>query len=110
MADDESIRLMAQKGTFLVPTIIASRSVLDNPHLPFPEYVLRKSRIAAARHKEVVAAALHEGVKFAFGTDAGSTGNEHGEQAGNSAIWWNTASLPCRRCAVPPSTRRNCCA
>lgn len=40
MADDESIRLMAQKGTFLVPTIIASRSVLDNPHLPFPEYVL----------------------------------------------------------------------
>lgn len=81
MADDESIRLMAQKGTFLVPTIIASRSVLDNPHLPFPEYVLRKSRIAAARHKEVVAAALHEGVKFAFGTDAGSTGNEHGEQA-----------------------------
>ena len=45
---------MAQKGTFLVPTIIASRSVLDNPHLPFPEYVLRKSRIAAARHKEVV--------------------------------------------------------
>lgn len=81
MADDESIRLMAQKGTFLVPTIIASRSVLDNPHLPFPEYVLRKSRIAATRHKEVVAAALHEGVKFTFGTDAGSTGNEHGEQA-----------------------------
>ena len=29
----------------------------------------------------MVAAARREGVKFAFGTDAGSTGNEHGDQA-----------------------------
>ena len=81
MADEEGIRLMAERGTFLVPTIIASRSVLDNPHLSFPDYIVHKTKLAAAHHKEVVAAARREGVKFAFGTDAGSTGNEHGDQA-----------------------------
>ena len=72
---------MAEHGTYLVPTIIASRSILDDPAVAVPEFMLHKARIASKRHKEVIATARREGVKFAFGTDAGSICNDHGDQA-----------------------------
>ena len=81
MADEEGIRLMAEHGTYLVPTIIASQSMLSLPEGMIPPFMLYKAKIASAHHREVVARALREGVLFAFGTDAGSTGNEHGDQA-----------------------------
>ena len=73
--------ILAEHGTYLVPTIIASRIILDSPQAHVPEFMLYKARIAAVRHKEVVQTARKEGVKFAFGTDAGSICNDHGDQA-----------------------------
>ena len=80
MADDEGVRMMAEHGTYLVPTIIASRSMLELPEGMVPPFIRYKVELASARHREVFALALKEGVKFAFGTDAGTTGNEHGRQ------------------------------
>ena len=72
--------MMAEHGTYLVPTIIASRSMLELPEGMVPPFIRYKAELASARHREVFALALKEGVKFAFGTDAGTTGNEHGRQ------------------------------
>jgi imidazolonepropionase-like amidohydrolase len=71
--DDEAIALMAEFGTWLVPTLSAGRAVLD-PHGPgvtLPEALLEQGRRIAAGQADSLRRAIEAGVPIAMGTDAG---------------------------------------
>ncbi len=70
--DDEAIDLMLEKGTFLVPTLLAPIAVLEaGEEGGMPQYGLRKAREAIEIHHQTVRRAHEAGVKIAMGTDAG---------------------------------------
>jgi imidazolonepropionase-like amidohydrolase len=71
--DDEAIELMLAHGTFLVPTLLAPLSVLEQAEQSgaMPEYGVRKARETIEIHSESIARAYRAGVTIAMGTDAG---------------------------------------
>ena len=71
--DQEAIDLMLEKGTFLVPTLLAPLSVLEAAETTgaMPEYGVRKARDTIEIHSESIAKAYEAGVTIAMGTDAG---------------------------------------
>jgi imidazolonepropionase-like amidohydrolase len=71
--DDEAIKLMKQKGTWYVPTIIAGRSVADSAKIAgyYTEVVTPKALAIGPLIQKTFARAYKEGVRIAFGTDAG---------------------------------------
>ncbi len=70
--DDECIELMLKNGTYLVPTLLAPVSVLENAEKAgMPEYGVKKAKESIEAHKESIAKAYRAGVKIAMGTDAG---------------------------------------
>ena len=71
--DDEAIELMQDWGTWLVPTLLAPRAVLDQAAagVPYPEAVLGKARMVLEVHTESVRRAIEAGVPIAMGTDSG---------------------------------------
>ncbi len=70
--DDEAIELMLERGTFLVPTLLAPLAVLEAGEKGgMPEYGVRKSREVVEIHSESISRAHQAGVKIAMGTDAG---------------------------------------
>ncbi len=71
--DDEVIDLMLERGTFLVPTLLAPVSIVENPELEkvLLPVVIQKAKAVAEIHKESIAKAYKAGVKIAMGTDAG---------------------------------------
>lgn len=70
--DDEAIELMLKHGTYLVPTLLAPVSVLEQAESgSIPPYALDKSREVVDIHKESISKAYKAGVKIAMGTDAG---------------------------------------
>jgi len=73
--DDEAIRKMVAKGTYLVPTLQVYCCALEKGDLAMSGG--KTSRLAI--HKASFQKALAAGVKIAFGTDAGSF--PHGTQA-----------------------------
>lgn len=69
--DDEAIEMMLERGTFLVPTLVAPVGVVEQAGKNMPEYGVRKAREAIEAHKASIARAYKAGVKIAMGTDAG---------------------------------------
>lgn len=71
--DDEAIELMLEKGTYLVPTLLAPVAVLEQfeTSANIPEHAARKSREVVDLHRESFTKAYRAGVKIAMGTDAG---------------------------------------
>ena len=71
--DDDGIRLMKQYGTWLVPTITAGKSTADSAKIPgyYTEIVTPKALATGPQIQNTFAKAYKEGVKIAFGTDAG---------------------------------------
>ncbi|MFI5253848.1 MAG: amidohydrolase family protein [Candidatus Limnocylindrales bacterium] len=71
--DDEAIVLMLERGTWLVPTLMAPQGVLDMAAAgaAIPEASLRKARELIDVHREAVRRAIAAGVKIAMGTDSG---------------------------------------
>jgi len=71
--DDEALRMMKDRGTFFVPTLIASwwivQQVDQNKLLLTPE-VIAKARLAAESVGQVFRKAVEMGVRIGFGTDA----------------------------------------
>jgi imidazolonepropionase-like amidohydrolase len=70
--DAETMELMKKYGTYLVPTIIAGKSVADSAKKPgyFPDIVTPKALAIGPKLQSMFAAAYKAGVKIAFGTDA----------------------------------------
>ena len=73
--DDEGIDLMRANGTWLVPTLVAPRGVLEAAAAgaAIPEPVLEKARSLIDRHTEAIRHAIEAGVRVAMGTDSGVT-------------------------------------
>jgi imidazolonepropionase-like amidohydrolase len=71
--DDEGIKLMKQFGTWYVPTITAGKATADSAKIPgyYSEIVTPKALATGPQIQKTFAKAYKEGVKIAFGTDAG---------------------------------------
>lgn len=81
-ADDEMIRFMVQHGVFLVPTLVATRAMIDaGTAKGVPEYAVRKAAEIDGERRKAFATCVARGVKVAMGTDAGTPFNPHGENA-----------------------------
>jgi imidazolonepropionase-like amidohydrolase len=78
---DDTLDLMKSRGTYLVPTLIAPASLLENfdRGMQVPERIKEKARAAAASVNVAFRHAVERGVKIGFGTDAGVY--EHGQNA-----------------------------
>lgn len=78
--DEEGARLMAQRGTFLVPTLMAGEAVEKLAQGGFLKGNRReKALLAAAAMRKAVRIAVANRVQIAFGTDSGVI--QHGTNA-----------------------------
>ncbi len=70
---EEVMQLMKERGTYLVPTIIAGKSSADSAKKPgyYPDIVRAKALVVGNYIQATFAKAYKAGVKIAFGTDAG---------------------------------------
>ena len=73
--DDEAIELMPERGTWLVPTLVAPRGVLAAARsgMPLPEASVRKALEVTEAHADSFRRAVAAGVKVAMGTNSGVT-------------------------------------
>jgi imidazolonepropionase-like amidohydrolase len=72
--DDEAIRLMKEKGTFMVPTPLVGAEDITTD---YPEEIQAKSREERRRAAVSLGKAIRAGVKIAYGTDAGAMPHGH---------------------------------
>lgn len=69
--DDEAIRLMKEKGVYLVPTLYLADWFMENaPKFGVPDFMIEKGKVVMPAARRNVAHAFKQGVKVAFGTDA----------------------------------------
>jgi imidazolonepropionase-like amidohydrolase len=70
--DDEALDMMKTRGTYLVPTLMASQGLKEKLEraVYMPPQIVAKARLAMARSAEMFKRALARGVKIALGTDA----------------------------------------
>lgn len=73
--DDEAIEMMLERGTFLVPTLIAAYGVIEaaDRGADLPEAIVAKARAVVDDHRESIRRAIAAGVTIAMGTDSGVT-------------------------------------
>jgi imidazolonepropionase-like amidohydrolase len=71
--DDEAIEMMLAAGTWLVPTLVAPRAVLEaaKSGSQLPDGVAAKAAAVIQAHRDSFARAVAAGVKIAMGTDSG---------------------------------------
>ncbi|AWM35037.1 metal-dependent hydrolase family protein [Hymenobacter nivis] len=82
LLDAEAIQLMAKSRTWYVPTIIAGKSVADTTRQHpgyFPPVIAAKALSIGSQLQATFGRAIKEGVRVAFGTDAGVY--RHGQNA-----------------------------
>ncbi|HKV08068.1 MAG TPA: amidohydrolase family protein [Thermoanaerobaculia bacterium] len=83
--DDEALRMMKDKGTYLVPTLLAGEYVAGKAAVRhYPPEIAEKARQAVAVRSKMFRNALKMGVKIAFGTD--SSVSPHGLNAQEFAL------------------------
>jgi imidazolonepropionase-like amidohydrolase len=79
--DEEATRLLVDTGTYLVPTLMVARWVLEHGvEAGIPEASLEKGAVLNSFHFDSIRQAARAGVKMAVGTDA--LGAMHGSNAG----------------------------
>jgi imidazolonepropionase-like amidohydrolase len=72
LIDDEGIRLMKERGTYLVADIYNDDYILaEFARLDYPQKIIDKEKLIGRQQRENFQRAVRAGVKFAFGTDAG---------------------------------------
>ncbi|WP_298330348.1 amidohydrolase family protein [uncultured Dokdonia sp.] len=79
--DEETVKLMKQHGTYLVPTLSAGKYVAAKAKVKgyFPDIIIPKIEKVDATLKKTFTMVAQSGVNIAFGTDAGVF--PHGENA-----------------------------
>jgi imidazolonepropionase-like amidohydrolase len=72
MLDDEAIRMMKERGTYLVADIYNDDYIrTEYARLGFPQKIIEKGKLVGQVQRESFQKAVTAGVKIAFGTDAG---------------------------------------
>lgn len=87
----ETLALMKTKGTYLVPTLLATEYIMGKI-ASYPPSVQAKAQAAAVARSEMFRDAVQVGVKIAFGTDAGVF--PHGENAKEFALMTKFGMTP----------------
>src|SRR5262249_36919851 len=83
--DDEALRMMKERGTYLVPTLLAGEYVAGKAaERHYPPEIAAKARAAVTARSATFRKALAMGVKVAFGTD--SAVSPHGLNAQEFAL------------------------
>ena len=78
--DDEGIKLMKEKGTYLVADIYNDDYILSEySKMGYPQKIIDKEKLVGRTQRENFQKAVKAGVKVAFGTDAGVY--PHGDNA-----------------------------
>ncbi|ODP37904.1 metal-dependent hydrolase family protein [Sphingomonas turrisvirgatae] len=91
--DDEAIKAMKAKGTWLVPTMLAPQAAVEFARKGLlPPAVLPKAEEAAAAAFASHSKAIAAGVKVAFGTDTGVS--KHGDNAREFALMVKAGMTP----------------
>ena len=94
LIDDEGIRLMKEKGTYLVADIYNDDYILaEYARLGYPQKIIDKERLVGRQQRENFKKAVQAGVKIAYGTDAGVY--PHGWNAKQFAhmVRWGTTPM-----------------
>jgi len=101
--DDEAIEMMLARGTWLVPTLVAPRGVIDaaDSGAAIPEASVKKAREVVETHRASFAKAVDAGVKVAMGTDSGVT--PHGNNLRELALMVEGGMTPMQ--AIVATTR-----
>jgi imidazolonepropionase-like amidohydrolase len=94
-ADAAAWKRMAKAGTFLVPTNCALTQLLANPGImsDMPAHLRARMQRYHKVHSDAVRLAHRLGVPIAMGTDAGTPGNHHGENAVEIALMVEEAGM-----------------
>ncbi len=91
--DDESFRLYKSTGAYYVPTLLAPAAALaDGRRGALTPAQYQKAQEAAGHAEKSFARAVREGVKIAFGTDAGVA--RHGDNAQEFALMVRAGMTP----------------
>ena len=101
--DDEALGLMLERGTWLVPTLVAPRGVIDaaDAGAAVPDASVAKAREVVETHRASFAAAVAAGVRIAMGTDSGVT--PHGRNLRELALMVEGGMTPMH--AIEATTR-----
>jgi imidazolonepropionase-like amidohydrolase len=93
--DDEGIRLMKEKGTYLVPTIYLTEWFMENyEKLGLPAQIIAKAKEVMPAMKKNLTHAIQQGTPVAFGTD--SAVYPHGLNAREFAVLVRMGMTPLR--------------
>ncbi len=80
--DDLMIGTMVRDQVFLVPTLVATRAMIDAGRAKgVPEYAVKKASEIDPIRRKAFAECARRGVRIAMGTDAGTPFNPHGGNA-----------------------------
>lgn len=79
--NDECLKAMLERGTFLVPTLAAVRNIVKNRDKGIPVWAVEKAERVFEIHKDSFRRFYAAGGKIALGTDAGTPFNLHGENS-----------------------------
>jgi imidazolonepropionase-like amidohydrolase len=82
--DDEAVRMMKERGTYLVPTLMALEYVGPKSKRQYPPEIAAKARAAGEARSAAFRRAVKAGVRIAFGTD--SAVSPHGRNAEEFAL------------------------
>jgi imidazolonepropionase-like amidohydrolase len=82
-ADEAVLGRMAERGTFIVPTNCVFPAMLGDSGMKeaMPAHLSRRLLENRDAHTRAIRAAHRLGVRIAMGTDAGTPGNHHGQNA-----------------------------
>jgi imidazolonepropionase-like amidohydrolase len=91
--DDEAIEMMLERGTWLVPTLIAPQGVIDAAAAgaAIPETSVRKAHEVVEAHRVSFRQAVDAGVRVAMGTDCPVS--PHGTNLGELALMAEHSSM-----------------
>ncbi len=82
LMDDEAAALMREHEVYMVPTLSALATTADSGLIcGIPEPAVGKAKAMRAKHEASFKRAHRSGIPIAFGTDAGTPFNHHGENA-----------------------------
>lgn len=77
--DEEAIHMMVDKGTYIVPTLVAPYNIVKNgEEAGIPKFAVDKAKEISVSHEQSIRMAYEAGVKIAMGTDVGTPFNVHG--------------------------------
>lgn len=105
MMDDEAVDLFCEKGTYHTPTIITGeRIITEGPVRGLPQWMIDKARCVSERHEWGLREGLKRGVRFSFGTDAGTPYNFHGRQTQEFALMTRYGFTPLQALTAATAT------